>query len=217
MHTYPIRFLSLAVLLISFLLSCAGPQKKNTEFMDKIPDNASSFDTAVLGGGCFWCVEAIYVELKGVVSVTSGYTGGSIENPSYRQVCSGTTGHAEVCRIIYDPSVISFDKLLEVFWTVHDPTQLNRQGNDVGTQYRSVVFYTNNKQRELAESYKEKLNKEKAFGKPVVTEISPFKFFYKAEDYHQDYYKLNGNAPYCSVVIAPKVEKFRKVFGNLLK
>jgi len=185
--------------------------------MDNIPNKGSNTDTAVFGGGCFWCVEAIYVELKGVISVTSGYSGGSVENPSYRQVCTGTTGHAEVCQIIYDPSVISFDKLLEVFWTVHDPTEVNRQGNDVGTQYRSVIFYTSTTQRELAGHYKEKLNKENTFDKPVVTEISPLKVFYKAEDYHQDYFANNGNAPYCSIVIAPKVEKFRKVFGSMLK
>ena len=185
--------------------------------MDDLSGNISNADTAVFGGGCFWCVEAIYAELKGVKSVISGYSGGTVENPSYRQVCTGTTGHAEVCQILYDPKVISYDKLLEVFWTVHDPTQLNRQGADVGTQYRSVIFYTNDAQRKLAEGYKEKLNKENTFGKTVVTEVSPFSDFYKAEDYHQDYFAKNGNAPYCSVVIAPKVEKFRKVFGNILK
>jgi len=217
MNIYPIRLLALSAMVIASLVSCARPKGKTSENMDKIPVKTSGTDTAVFGGGCFWCVEAIYVELKGVVSVTSGYSGGSTENPSYRQVCTGTTGHAEVCQIIYDPSVISFDKLLEVFWTVHDPTQLNRQGNDIGTQYRSVIFYTSKAQRDLAENYKAKLNNEKTFDKPVVTEISPLKAFYKAEDYHQDYFDKNGNAPYCSIVIAPKVEKFRKVFGNLLK
>jgi len=217
MRANPIRLLTLTAIMFAFLTSCAGPQKKTTEYMDNLPNKDFNTDTAVFGGGCFWCVEAIYVELKGVISVTSGYAGGSIEKPSYRQVCSGTTGHAEVCQIIYDPAVISFDKLLEVFWTVHDPTQLNRQGNDVGTQYRSVIFYTNKMQRELAESYKGKLNKEQTFDKPVVTEISRLKVFFKAEDYHQDYFANNGNAPYCSIVIAPKVEKFRKVFGHILK
>lgn len=217
MRATPIRLLAIAVMLIASLTSCARPQNKNTKYMDNLPNKVSKTDTAVFGGGCFWCVEAIYVELKGVLSVTSGYSGGNIEKPSYRQVCSGTTGHAEVCQIIYDPAVISFDKLLEVFWTIHDPTQLNRQGNDVGTQYRSVIFYSNAAQRELAESYKAKLNKENTFDKPVVTEIIPLKAFYKAEDYHQDYFANNGNAPYCSVVIAPKVEKFRKVFGQILK
>jgi peptide-methionine (S)-S-oxide reductase len=217
MRAYPIRLLAFTVMLFASLTSCARSQKKTTEYMDNIPNKGSNTDTAVFGGGCFWCVEAIYVELKGVISVTSGYSGGSVENPSYRQVCTGTTGHAEVCQIIYDPSVISFDKLLEVFWTVHDPTEVNRQGNDVGTQYRSVIFYTSTTQRELAGHYKEKLNKENTFDKPVVTEISPLKVFYKAEDYHQDYFANNGNAPYCSIVIAPKVEKFRKVFGSMLK
>ncbi len=217
MCTQPIKILVTAAMLFTFFTSCARTPDKTPEFMDTSPIKGSNTDTAVFGGGCFWCVEAIYVELKGVISVTSGYAGGNTEKPSYREVCSGTTGHAEVVQIIYDPSVISFDKLLEVFWTVHDPTQLNRQGADVGTQYRSVIFYANNSQRELAESYKEKLNKENTFEKPVVTEISPLKAFYKAEDYHQDYYANNGNAPYCSIVIAPKVEKFRKVFGHILK
>lgn len=217
MRTNSLRLLAISALLFASLTSCAGPQRKTTENMDKISNIDSGADTAVFGGGCFWCVEAIYAELKGVIAVTSGYSGGSIKNPDYRQVCSGTTGHAEVCQIIYDPSVISFDKLLEVFWTVHDPTQLNRQGNDVGTQYRSVIFYSTDAQRDLAESYKAKLNKEKTFDNPVITEISPLTVFYKAEDYHQDYFEKNGNAPYCSIVIAPKVEKFRKVFGQLIK
>ena len=217
MFANPIKLLALTAMLIASFASCARPQKKTTEYMDNLPNKASNYDTAVFGGGCFWCVEAIYVELKGVISVTSGYSGGRVENPSYKQVCSGTTGHAEVIQIVFDPTVISFDKLLEVFWTVHDPTQVNRQGNDVGTQYRSVILYTSNAQRELAESYKQKLNKENTFDKPVVTEISPLTVFYKAENYHQDYFANNGNAPYCSIVIAPKVEKFRKVFGHILK
>jgi peptide-methionine (S)-S-oxide reductase len=185
--------------------------------MDIQPNNSTPTDTAVFGGGCFWCVEAIYAEVKGVLSVTSGYSGGNVENPTYKQVCDGTTGHAEVTRIIYDPTVINFDKLLEIFWTVHDPTTLNRQGNDVGTQYRSVIFYTDQEQRELASSYKAKLNKENTFGKPVVTEITAFKQFYKAEDYHQDYFENNKSAPYCTFVVAPKVEKFIKVFPGYLK
>ncbi|MEI6750288.1 MAG: peptide-methionine (S)-S-oxide reductase MsrA [Bacteroidota bacterium] len=185
--------------------------------MDKQADISIPSDTAVFGGGCFWCVEAIYAGVKGVLSVTSGYSGGSIENPSYKQVCTGNTGHAEVCQIVYDPTVISFNKLLEIFWSVHDPTTLNRQGNDVGTQYRSVIFYTTIRQRELALIYKAKLNKENTFGKPVVTEIISLKYFYKAEDYHQDYFDNNKDAPYCSYVVAPKVEKFRKVFPDNLK
>jgi peptide-methionine (S)-S-oxide reductase len=213
----PHRHLLFSCILLVTFASCAKPQQIQSSTMDKQADKAILTDTAVFGGGCFWCVEAIYAEVKGVISATSGYSGGSIENPSYKQVCTGTTGHAEVCRIIYDPSVISFNKLLEIFWTVHDPTTLNRQGNDVGTQYRSVIFYMNEKQKTTAHIYKEKLNKEDTFGKTVITEIVPFKHFYKAEDYHQDYYDNNKNAPYCTFVVAPKVEKFRKVFPDYLK
>jgi peptide-methionine (S)-S-oxide reductase len=176
-----------------------------------------NLDTATFGGGCFWCVEAVYQQLNGVVSVASGYSGGPRANPSYEQVCSGATGHAEVIQIVYDATKISFDELLQVFWTVHDPTTLNRQGADVGTQYRSVVFYHNDNQKELTESYIEKLNAEHAFNNPVVTEVSPLTVFYKAEDYHQNYYNDNQNQPYCSFVIQPKVEKFKKVFGDKLK
>jgi len=204
-------------IIIATFAACAKPQQIPSATMDKQADKSTSADTAVFGGGCFWCVEAVYAEVKGVLSATSGYSGGNLENPSYKQVCSGTTGHAEVCRIIYDPSLVSFNKLLEIFWTVHDPTTLNRQGNDVGTQYRSVIFYTSIRQRELALIYKAKLNKENTFGKPVLTEISPFSQFYKAEDYHQDYYENNKNAPYCTFIVAPKVEKFRKVFPDYLK
>jgi peptide-methionine (S)-S-oxide reductase len=204
-------------MLLSVFTSCARPQPKPTKTMDIQTQSSTLTDTAVFGGGCFWCVEAIYAEVKGVLSATSGYSGGTVENPTYKQVCTGTTGHAEVCRIIYDPAVISFEKLLEIFWTVHDPTTLNRQGNDVGTQYRSIIFYTNEQQRQLATSYKAKLNKENTFEKPVVTEITPFRHFFKAEDYHQDYFANNKDAPYCTYVVAPKVDKFRKVFPGYLK
>ncbi|HEY8513843.1 MAG TPA: peptide-methionine (S)-S-oxide reductase MsrA [Cyclobacteriaceae bacterium] len=172
---------------------------------------------ATFGSGCFWCTEAIFLDVKGVLKVQSGYSGGTVENPTYKQVCTGTTGHAEVVQITYDPSVITYDELLEIFWHTHDPTTLNRQGNDVGTQYRSVIFYHNEEQRKLAEHYKQRLNEENVYGKPVVTEIAPFKAFYVAEDYHQNYYALNSNAPYCTFVIQPKVEKFRKVFAHKLK
>ncbi len=174
-------------------------------------------DTATFGTGCFWCTEAVFQELKGVLKVTSGYSGGSVKNPSYEDVCSGTTGHAECLQIIYDPKVISFDELLEVFWEAHDPTTLNRQGNDVGTQYRSVIFYHDAEQKKKAEEYKVKLDKSGAYNNPIVTEISPFSRFYAAEDYHQDYYRLHGSQPYCTFVIRPKVEKFEKVFKNKLK
>ena len=163
--------------------------------MDVIPTGIKT-DTATFASGCFWCVEAIFQELKGVQSVTSGYTGGTVKNPSYREVSAGVTGHAEACMIIYDPTVISFDELLEAFWASHDPTTLNRQGADQGTQYRSAIFYHNDQQKQLSEAYKAKLNSEKAFDKPIVTEISPASVFYKAEDYHQNYYNENGNDIY---------------------
>lgn len=178
---------------------------------------AQNIDTATFGAGCFWCVEAVFQELKGVISVTSGYSGGSVKNPSYKEVCTGTTGHAEVAQIVYDPGQITYDELLEVFWQTHDPTTLNKQGNDAGTQYRSAIFHHNEKQKEIAEKYKRELNKSGAWDKPIVTEIVPFSVFYKAEDYHQRYYNLNKEEQYCRYVIRPKVEKFRKVFKDKLK
>ena len=177
----------------------------------------SKKDTATFGEGCFWCTEAIFERLKGVISVTSGYAGGTVPNPTYEQVCTGKTGHAEVSQIIYDPAVISYDELLKVFFKTHDPTSLNRQGADVGTQYRSVIFYSNEEQQKKAEYYKDELNKSGAFNKPIVTEISPLKNFYKAEEYHQDYFSNNPNQGYCNFVIVPKIEKFEKVFKDLLK
>lgn len=174
-------------------------------------------EIATFGAGCFWCTEAVFQQLKGVLKVESGYEGGHVPNPSYKLVCTGETGHAEVSKITFDPSVISYDELLAAFWTAHDPTQLNRQGNDVGTQYRSVVFYHNNTQKEKAESYKKQLNEEKVYNEPIVTEISPAATFYKAEDYHQNYFNENGSQPYCVFVVKPKVEKFKKVFKDKLK
>ncbi len=174
-------------------------------------------DTATFGAGCFWCTEAQFQQLKGVISVESGYAGGTVKNPTYKEVCTGTTGHAEVTNIVYDPSIISYDEMLAAFWMSHDPTQLNRQGNDVGTQYRSAIFYHNDEQRKKAEEYKQKLMDEKVFDKPVVTKIEPFTVFYKAEDYHQNYYNENGEQPYCQFVVRPKVEKFQKVFKDKLK
>jgi peptide-methionine (S)-S-oxide reductase len=179
--------------------------------------NDKTLEIATFGAGCFWCVEAVFQSLKGVEKVESGYSGGEIKNPTYKQICTGTTGHAEVCQLYYDSSIISFDELLEVFWSTHDPTTLNRQGNDIGPQYRSVVFYHNDSQRELTEKYKEKLNQSGAFQNPVITEISLFETFYIAEDYHQEYYDLNPNQPYCTYVIQPKMEKLRKVFKDKLK
>ena len=172
---------------------------------------------ATFGSGCFWCTEAVFQDLAGVESVVSGYAGGHIKNPAYREVCEGRTGHAEVVQITYDPEVISFETLLEVFWKTHDPTTLNRQGNDVGTQYRSVIYYHDDEQKALAQQYKDKLNDSGAFASPIVTEISPMDTFYAAEAYHQNYFKNNPGQGYCSFVIRPKVEKFKQVFGNKLK
>jgi peptide-methionine (S)-S-oxide reductase len=177
----------------------------------------TTMDTATFGAGCFWCVEAQFQILDGVISVSSGFSGGTVKNPAYREVCNGTTGHAEVCQIVYDPAKISYDELLAAFWQSHDPTQLNRQGNDIGTQYRSVIYYHNEEQKRLAEKYKKELNASGAFEKPIVTEISPIGTFYKAEDYHQNYFNQNGSESYCQFVIQPKVEKFKKVFKNKLK
>ncbi|MFL5754329.1 MAG: peptide-methionine (S)-S-oxide reductase MsrA [Bacteroidia bacterium] len=183
----------------------------------KAKDTGNLKETATFGSGCFWCVEAVFQDLKGVEKVVSGYSGGFVKNPSYKEVCMGTTGHAEVCQITYDPSVISFEELLEVFWKTHDPTTLNSQGNDHGTQYRSAVFYHNEEQKKLAEEYKKKLDASGAFDKPIVTEITAFTNFYPAENYHQDYFNLNGTEPYCQFVIQPKVDKFKKVFKDKLK
>lgn len=175
-------------------------------------------DTATFATGCFWCTEAIFEELNGVLSVTSGYSGGHLANPTYKQVCTGETGHAECVQIAYEPNKITYDELLEAFFEVHDPTSLNRQGADVGTQYRSAIFYHNDEQKKKAEYYKNELDKSGAYNKPIVTEIVPFTKFYKAENYHQQYYENNKNAnPYCSIVIRPKLEKFQKVFGKKLK
>ncbi len=172
---------------------------------------------ATFGAGCFWCVEAVFQNLKGVESVVSGYTGGQVDNPTYKQVCSGNTGHAEVIQIAYNPEEISFEELLEVFWKTHDPTTLNRQGNDAGTQYRSAVFYHNEEQRQIAQAYKQQLEASGTFDDPIVTEIVPLGKFYEAEDYHQDYYNQNGMQPYCAFVIRPKVAKFKKAFGDKMK
>ncbi len=174
-------------------------------------------DTITLGAGCFWCVEAVFQNLEGVEMVLSGYSGGFIKNPAYKEVCAGTTGHAEVCQIIYHKNKITLAEILEVFWKTHDPTSLNRQGNDVGTQYRSVIFYHNQEQKQQAEELKKKLNESGAYDKAVVTEISPYTTFYKAEDYHQNYYNNNGDEPYCRMVIQPKIDKFKAVFRNKLK
>lgn len=172
-------------------------------------------EIATLGGGCFWCIEAVLQDLKGVVKVESGYSGGTVVNPSYREVCTGATGHAEVVQVTFEPSVISYHDLLEIFFAFHDPTTLNRQGNDVGTQYRSVIFYHSPEQQATAEAVKAEIQKE--WDAPVVTEISPARPFYKAETYHQNYYKDNTYQPYCAYVISPKVKKLREKYRDRLK
>lgn len=174
-------------------------------------------DNIIFGGGCFWCIEAVFQRLKGVISVVSGYSGGETENPSYKQVCSGNTGHAEVIEIKFDNDIISLEDLLFVFWRIHDPTTLNQQGNDIGTQYRSVIFYFNDKQKEISIKSKKEANVSRIWNNDIVTEISEFKNFYKAEDYHQNYYNENSYQPYCSYVITPKLNKLRKEFYHLLK
>jgi peptide-methionine (S)-S-oxide reductase len=194
----------LAIALILLSVGSVNAQKQKLE-------------KATFGNGCFWCSEAVFQRLKGVVTVKSGYEGGDVVNPSYEDVCTGTTGHAEVIELTYDPTKISYQELLEVFWKTHDPTTLNRQGADVGTQYRSVIFFHNDTQKMLAQKYKQELNTKNAFGKPVVTAITKATPFYVAENYHQDYYRLNGTQPYCRAVILPKMEKLEKIFKDKLK
>ena len=197
-------FLWLFVCILSFNLLAMQEKEK--------------LESITLGAGCFWCVEAVYQELQGVVQVESGYMGGSSKNPTYKEVCTGNTGHAEVVRVTYNPAIISLKQILEVFFQVHDPTTLNRQGNDVGTQYRSVIFYDSNEHKELALEVKRALIIARIWPDPIVTEISLSSVFYLAENYHQDYYSLNSDKnPYCSFVITPKMEKFRKTFKELLK
>lgn len=174
-------------------------------------------EEVVFGGGCFWCTEAIFKQLKGVIDVTPGYSGGELKNPNYEEVCSGETGHAEVVRIRYNPDEIAFEKLLEVFFLTHDPTSLNQQGSDRGTQYRSVVFYTTSEQEKITHEIIDRLNKTKTYQKPIVTDIKPLNTFYLAENYHQNYFNLNKNKPYCQYVIQPKIDKFKKAFSELLR
>jgi peptide-methionine (S)-S-oxide reductase len=205
---------SIFIVLIHFF-ACA--QHHDVKTLNESKNMAfTKLDTITLGAGCFWCVEAIFQQLRGVHSVESGYSGGHVKNPTYKDVCTGLTGHAEVCQIAYDPSIISFVELIEVFWKTHDPTTLNRQGNDVGPQYRSVVFYHTDNQKKLTEQMKSRLDRAGIWKDPIVTEIVPFEKFYKAENYHQEYYFQNLSQPYCSAVITPKLEKFRKVFADKL-
>lgn len=212
-------FTKLFISLLSFTTIVACNSEKNYQVMSSSLNNTvDKTDTATFGTGCFWCTEAVFEQLDGVVKVTSGYMGGTKQNPTYEEVCSGTTGHAECVQVIYEPSKVSYDELLEVFFKVHDPTSLNRQGADVGTQYRSAIFYYTAAQKEKAEYYKKEVNKSGAYDKPIVTEVTAASAFYPAEDYHQEYYRNNKNTnPYCSIVIRPKLDKFQKVFAKKLK
>jgi peptide-methionine (S)-S-oxide reductase len=203
------------ILVALFVIVLQACGQKSDKEKKKMKNN--NLELATFGAGCFWCVEAIFQRVDGVEKVVSGYSGGHVKNPSYKEVCNGTTGHAEVCQLSYDPDEVSYDELLEIFWQTHDPTTLNRQGNDVGTQYRSVVYYHNEKQKELAEKYKAELDEADIYNDPIVTEISEFDKMYVAENYHQNYFNENGSQPYCSFVIQPKVDKFKKVFKDKLK
>ncbi len=199
--------------LLCLSISACGQRSKEVKSVNTNPN----YETITLGGGCYWCVEAVYQNLNGVVSVVSGFSGGKTQNPTYEEVCSGTTGHAEVVQITFDKNVTNLNEIFEVFFTVHDPTTLNRQGADEGTQYRSVIFYNNEKQKKEAQSIIAELRKAMAYNNPIVTSVEPFTKFYKAEDYHQNYYANNKNQRYCQLVIQPKIEKFEKVFKDKLK
>jgi len=209
--------------LVGFLPACGKGENQSTQKIarelspSKMTNNTTNYDTITFGSGCFWCTEAVFQSLEGVISAKSGYMGGVVPDPTYKQVCTGTTGHAEVVQVVYDPLKISFEVLLEAFWASHDPTTLNRQGNDVGTQYRSVIFCHNEEQKQVATEIKVDLISRKVFENLIVTEISPASTFYPSEDYHQEYYELNGYEPYCQFVIKPKLEKFKKAFSDRLK
>ena len=215
--SYSLLF-ALPVLSLAFTSACNNPIPSITAAaVQGKMDFKGKTDTATFAAGCFWCVDAQFSQLKGVDTVLSGFSGGHVKNPTYEEVCTGTTGHAEACNIIYDPSVITYDELLEAFFTAHDPTQLNRQGNDVGTQYRSAIFYHNAAQEKKAEYYIKKLNDVKAYKNNIVTQVVPYTVFYEAKDYHQDFYNKNPEQSYCKYVIQPELMKFRKVFKDKLK
>ncbi|MFN5423292.1 MAG: peptide-methionine (S)-S-oxide reductase MsrA [bacterium] len=206
------------IILSVCLTACAQTKTaKQSETGQKNNQSSMKTEKITLGSGCFWCTEAIFQQVKGVIKVTSGYSGGHVPNPTYEQVCDKNTGHAEVCQLEYDPALVTVDEILEIFWQTHDPTTLNRQGNDVGPQYRSVVFYHNELQKERASLFKSELDKSGAYDAPIVTTIEPYTNFYVAENYHQDYYNRNGKEPYCYFVIRPKLEKFEKAFKNKMK
>lgn len=200
----------ISIIFISLLVSCGTQAKDYLSEVDQMNGN-TELDSIVLGGGCFWCVEAIYLNVKGVLAVESGYTGGKTLNPTYRDICTGTTGHAEVVKITYDPRIITLNDIFEIFFATHDPTTLNRQGADVGTQYRSAIFYSDDNQKELANQFIALLTKENVFSDPIVTEITKLGTYYVAEDYHQNYYYQNSNQPYCRAVINPKIDKLNKI------
>ena len=207
----------LFILFISVCSAVDGQSKQQTtQVMDNLQDKENSA-RATFGAGCFWCTEAVFLNVKGVSKVVSGYAGGKTKNPTYEQVTSGTTGHAEVAQIIYNPSLITYEELLEIFWNTHDPTTLNRQGADVGTQYRSAIFYQTEEEKKIAHAYKQQLERSGVFKGSIVTEITLLTDFYPAENYHQNYYALNPNQGYCQYVIRPKVEKFKKQFAGKLK
>lgn len=210
---------SILALVMLSAISCvrAGESSATTSAPAAQAAQNSHLEVATFGSGCFWCTEAVFERVKGVKQVVSGYSGGFVPNPSYRAVCTGRTGHAEVVQLTYDPNVITYPELLEIFWKTHDPTTRNRQGPDRGPQYRSVVFYHNEKQKEFAESYKKQLNESNTFRRPIVTEVTKFTNFYPAEKYHQDYYELKGRQPYCRRYISPKIKKFNRVFRDKLK
>lgn len=218
------KLLTLIPSLFLFTHCNSSTPKSMTTPINTIPESIATasnpndtVQTAVFAAGCFWCVEAQLEQLQGVSKVESGYMGGSVKNPSYKEVCTGLTGHAEVVRVTYNPQIVNYTTLLQAFFGTHDPTTLNRQGGDVGTQYRSSIFYTNDDQKATAQKIIDALNKEEAFGKPIVTLLEPLATFYPAEDYHQNYFSLNGEQPYCQFVIKPKMEKFQKVFKAQLK
>lgn len=211
--------ISILCIIIIGLLSCSGKSEETSKITNKEPtlQSTNNIDTVTFGEGCFWCIEPMYTQLKGVVNVVVGFSGGTVKNPSYREVSTGRTGHAEVAQIMYDPSIISFKELLKVFFATHDPTTLDRQGPDAGTQYRSVIFYHNSKQEKEAKDYKSKLSLSGTFNRTIVTVIKPFKAFYPAEKYHQNFDKKNPNNPYVRSVSKPRTLKFEKEFKNKLK
>jgi peptide-methionine (S)-S-oxide reductase len=212
------NFSAIVLVILSINLSACNNNSNNKNISEnEMNVEEKNLTTATFGSGCFWCTEAIFENVKGVSKVVSGYAGGKVFNPTYEEVCSGSTGHAEVVQITFDSSIVSFEELLEIFWQTHDPTTLNRQGADVGTQYRSVIFFHDENQKEKAKYFKDKLNNEGIWKTPIVTEISPLTEFFIAEKYHQDYYTNNPNQGYCSFVITPKLEKFKKIFKDKLK